>query len=240
MIHLRLNFLNQAITFRWVMIAIIILLGCEEETIVKDNKGEIIGFVTLLDENGIEIQDKSNVKITLDEKHSVTTNAIGRFEFKDIEAGTYQVLFEKEGFGSVKRFNYIFTAGNVPGVITDVNMIGLSTISLIDKQIQTSSSSITVTGTMTGTNSYYFVYYFYDKENADVSDYITSAGYSFCCSPVTTFTHNLSIPPSSPLYVACYAMSKANEYGQYNYYDYEKARSVNAALKELFGPVRIR
>jgi hypothetical protein len=235
------NFLNKTMmTLRLIIVAMLVLSGCQEETITGGGKGDIMGFVALLDETGFEIKDKSNIKVTLDDNHSVVTNASGRFDFKDVEAGTYHVLFEKEGFGSVKRFNFIFTGGNVPGIISDVNMVDLSDITILSKQVETSSNAVTVSGTMSNTDQYYFVYYFYDKQDAEISEYINSYGTTYCCGPVTTFTHSVAAPTTSPLYIACYAVSMANKDGRYNYYDYEKARSVNPAVKQLFAPIRIR
>jgi hypothetical protein len=224
----------------WI-VAVMILSNCQEETII-DSKGDIVGFVKLFDEKGVEIQDKSNVKITLDEKHTVVTDAIGRFNFKGIEPGTYQVVYEKEGFGTVKKFNYIFTAGNVQGVLSETNLISLSNISLISKNLEITASSIRITGTMTETESYYFIYYFVDKADAEPSDFLGQYGYSFCCGQITTFDHYVPVPTSlpSPLFIVCYAASTASQQGQYNYYDYEKGKSVNPAIKKLFDPVRIK
>lgn len=235
------NFFTNWIPIRCLMVALIVLSGCQEEPIVSGSKGTIIGFITLLDERGVELQDKSNVKVTLDENHTVLSNAIGRFEFSDIDPGTYHLLFEKEGFGSTKRYNYIFTAGNVPGFISNVTLIGLASVSILSKEVEISSTSITVTGTITETDSYNFMYYFYDKPDAEPSESIsTGYGHTSCCIPVTTFSHYMPIPSTSPLYVVGYALTEFSNSGIYGYYDYERKLYIKTTLKQLFEPIRIR
>src|SRR5690349_19576642 len=107
------------------LVLLFVLLGCQDENIVGTNHGDIVGFVSLVDELGAKIQDAGNVKVSLDADHSTMSNSDGRFEFKDIEAGTYHIVYEKAGFGTTKKFNYIFTAGKVPGVIEYVSLVGL-------------------------------------------------------------------------------------------------------------------
>jgi hypothetical protein len=62
----------------------ILLMGCQDEAIIEDTRGDIVGFVSLLDEDGLKIQNASDVKVSLDKDHSVMTNSDGRFEFKEV------------------------------------------------------------------------------------------------------------------------------------------------------------
>jgi len=231
--------MKKYITFAWIFAAVG-LSSCHEEKIIIA-KGSIIGFVKLFDEKGIELQDKSDVKVFLDENRSVLTNAIGRFEFNNIEPGTFRVTFEKEGYGSFKRFNFIFAAGNEPAVIGDIKLIALPEIALVNHKVVNMGTQVKISGTITETDSYFFSYYFSDKPDADNSNYSSSFSYSFCCVPVTTFEHYIPLPAaaSSPLYLVCYVVSKGNDQGIYNYYDYEKQKSINPAVKKLFDPVKI-
>ena len=213
------------------------LSGCQEEKIVMP-KGNVVGFVKLFSEEGSAVADKSGVKITVNEKHSALTNDAGRFELTGMEPGTYTLTFEKDGFGTMKRFNFIFAAGNVPALVSDVNLGELPDINILDHSVSVANGIATVTGSISETESYYFIYYFNDKPEVDNINYAVTYGYQYCCVTVTGFSHHIPIPiGSSPLYMVAYA---ANPQGNYSYYDFENQKTVNTAVKKLFDPVRVR
>jgi hypothetical protein len=217
--------------------------NCTEEKIIDETKGSIVGFIKLIDEIGIDIKDKSGIKITLDATHSTTTNAAGKFTLTDIVPGNYRISIEKDGYGTVKKFNYLFAGGKTPGVVLDITLVGLSKLALTSKQLSVvADNTVRINGTMTETSSYYFIYFFTNKPDGDVGSASSSLGYSFCCGPVTSFDHTISIPPglSSPVYISGYVGSSINQQGQYSYYDYEKGQYINPAIKKLFDPIKVR
>ncbi len=71
------------------------------ETIIENqNKSYAFGNVTVLDKYGKLTGDNSGVKVTIEGNgisKELVTNNTGRYEFKEIPAGTYQLTFQKEG-----------------------------------------------------------------------------------------------------------------------------------------------
>ncbi len=82
------------------------LTGCKDTITQPELTGSLVGFVYTFDEFANLLDDHSNVKITalgLDQ-FSTSTDKKGRFEFKNLPAGTYELHMEKEGFGTLKQF----------------------------------------------------------------------------------------------------------------------------------------
>ena len=217
-----------------------VMLACQDEKIIENDRGDIVGFVNLLDANGLKIQNAADVKVSLDEEHSVMTNSSGRYEFKNVKAGTYHPVFEKEGFGTMKRFNFLFAAGNVPGVLDLTNIIKLPSTKLLTKNVEVNGSQLLVTGTLEQTDSYYLLFSFYDKADGKPGDEIAASYSSSCCAPTQDFQSYLYMPQNATLYLAIYAVSPGNQNSQYSYYDYERSVWVNTALKELVAPFKVR
>ena len=82
------------------------LLSCKEETLLPDLEGSLVGYVFTNDEFSQRLEDHSGVMITaigaayIDQSHS---DASGRFEFRRLPAGTYELHLEKPGFGTIKQ-----------------------------------------------------------------------------------------------------------------------------------------
>jgi len=99
--------------FRLCTLSIIILLlpsiyhGCSKEDYLPGLTGNMVGYLYTFDEFGNMLDDHSNVKITalgMHESYSTHSNSKGRFVLEDIPTGTYELHFEKEGFGVLKQF----------------------------------------------------------------------------------------------------------------------------------------
>jgi hypothetical protein len=84
----------------------ILFFSCTRDELVPALKGSLVGYVYTFDEFANLLDDHSNVQVTalgLDD-FSTRTDENGRFEFKDLPAGTYELHLEKEGFGTMKQF----------------------------------------------------------------------------------------------------------------------------------------
>ncbi|MCF8335427.1 MAG: carboxypeptidase-like regulatory domain-containing protein [Bacteroidales bacterium] len=69
--------------------------------------GNMVGYVYTFDEFGDILDDHSEVKVTatgVDKEYSTLSDSKGRFELTDLPTGTYELSFEKEGFGVLKQF----------------------------------------------------------------------------------------------------------------------------------------
>jgi len=83
-------------------------LGCtEEEEYLPGLTGDAVGYVYLFDEFGNLLDDHSHVRITAigtRKQYDTYTDSKGRFELKGLPTGTYELHFEKAGFGRLKQF----------------------------------------------------------------------------------------------------------------------------------------
>jgi len=90
-----------------IFIAPGIFQGCSKDEYLPGLKGNMVGYVYTLDEFGNLLEDRSNVKVTaigLDQSYSAGSNSKGRFVLEEVPTGTYELHFEKEGFGVLKQF----------------------------------------------------------------------------------------------------------------------------------------
>jgi hypothetical protein len=101
-----------------VILATCTIPGCRNTVTQPDLTGSLVGYVYTFDEYAQLLDDHSNVLITaVGLKPSEThTDNTGRFEFKDLPAGTYELHIEKEGFGTMKQFG-IKHLGGKPTVL---------------------------------------------------------------------------------------------------------------------------
>ncbi len=84
-----------------------ILQDCKKNEFLPDLKGSLVGYVYTMDEFSQLLSDHSGVLITalgINEKYSTFSDKNGRFEFKGLPSGTYELHFEKKGFGTLKQF----------------------------------------------------------------------------------------------------------------------------------------
>jgi hypothetical protein len=94
------------LSFLIILVLSIPFFSCSKEELVPNLEGSLVGFVYTFDEFANLLNDHSNVQVTaLGLDHYTTrTDIEGRFEFKGLPAGTYELHFEKEGFGTLKQF----------------------------------------------------------------------------------------------------------------------------------------
>src|SRR5688572_5646528 len=118
-----------------LFVAISVFTSCDrEEEPVTPPVGTIVGFVSLYNEFGIEIEDKAGITVTLvggGTEKVATTDEQGKFTVADVLPGSYDVRFEKTGFGTEKLFGIQFTAGTQPLIIQDVPMHQLTTTNFL-------------------------------------------------------------------------------------------------------------
>jgi hypothetical protein len=142
------------------IISIVILMGCEgpqgQIGPTGSNgpklKGELVGFVTLIDENGNALRNNSGVRIDLHGMgfDTTLTDSTGRWSFSNIETGIYSISTKKENCFSENIESIQFVGGGslfldrlpiYPLPKYHVNTYGVSSNSL--------NSTITAAGTVT-------------------------------------------------------------------------------------------
>jgi len=113
----------------------IMITACKKEETIQT--GKLIGFITLYDENGNLLQDKSGVNINAigSSSFNTTSTSDGRFEIDNLPMGTYNINFTKQGFAETKRIGLNFIGGTNPTIIaqsmckpttTSVNLLSLT------------------------------------------------------------------------------------------------------------------
>jgi|GEM_PF-1048075 len=97
----------------------VILQSCTKKEFLPDLKGSLVGYVYTFDEFRNLLNDHSGVIVTalgLNNTYKINTDKQGRFEFVNLPAGTYEIHFEKTGFGTLKQFG-IKHLGGQPTVL---------------------------------------------------------------------------------------------------------------------------
>lgn len=89
----------------WLPALLLILTAsCTKKEWQPALEGSMVGRVILFDEFGNQLNDNSGAKITaygLDKNYVAYSDAEGRFELTGVPTGTYELHFEKAGFGTL-------------------------------------------------------------------------------------------------------------------------------------------
>jgi len=222
---------------------LLFLLGCDKK---KENiflEGNIVGFVNLVDETGNEVEDKSGVNISIEGlTSSAKTNEDGRFELSNVPAGTYNIIYNKTGYGSYKRFSFQFFGGNIPAMLYETTLYEQPKIEIKSLDISFNDNVVNISGKITETSQYTVQAFVNDSCNVSNLNYdYASYRYSFCCIPTTQFSQSiyLSETPYSfgdKVYLVIYFINPNEEYG---YYDYEKEKYVYTSYKKASSVINL-
>lgn len=98
-----------------ILILFTTLCGCFKKEETEFLNGNMTGLVELYILPSYAHPDNfSGVKVSIENtSYMVFTNEIGRYDFKDIPAGTYNIIFEQEGYNTEKITGLQFMGGNV-------------------------------------------------------------------------------------------------------------------------------
>jgi len=97
--------------------------GCDSDPeFLPGLEGRMVGYLYSLDEFGILLEDHSGFKVSAlghAGSYQAISDAKGRFEFIALPTGTYELHFEKEGFGSLKQFGVQHLGGKATILLLD-------------------------------------------------------------------------------------------------------------------------
>ncbi len=106
--------------FYWLPVFVSLLIACTKDVTVPDLEGSLVGYVYTFDEFGIRVNENQDVEIAAiagPQHYNLRTDKTGRFEFKNLPSGTYDLEVEKEGFGMMKQYG-IQHLGGKPTLLT--------------------------------------------------------------------------------------------------------------------------
>lgn len=221
---------------------LIFFAGCEKQESML--KGNLVGFVTLIDETGNPVEDKSGVTVSIEGLSiSAKTNETGRFAFIGIPSGTYNLVYDKAGFGMYKQFSYQFMGGNVSDLMYSVTLYEQPNIAIQSLDLIYQDNIITVSGTIPETSEYRLQIFINDSSNVSNLNFdYASPRYGFCCIPTTRFSQYiyLSETPFSTgdkVYLIIYFYNPNDQYG---YYDYENETNMITSCKKGSGVINLK
>lgn len=187
-------------------------------------KGDILGYVILVDADGSQPSNRGNVTVAVDGAGiSTQTDVMGKFVLSSIETGTYTITYSKSGYGSSKTVQYQFVGGG-QALITNVFLCQPPSFKVSSLSALPSSNSVTLTATLSEpVNGQRRVFLFFGRSSevssnpanyeysTSFSQTFTNGSYTFGYAWTTTF-RPAGFPSGSTVYIVAYG---ANE-GFYN------------------------
>ncbi|MCB0711958.1 MAG: carboxypeptidase regulatory-like domain-containing protein [Ignavibacteriae bacterium] len=80
-----------------------LLVSCTDNS-TGTEPGTVWGYVDLIDQDGVDIDDRSEATVTIvGTSFSMTTASDGIFRFEDVPPGIYELTIEKDGYGWLKK-----------------------------------------------------------------------------------------------------------------------------------------
>jgi hypothetical protein len=120
-----------------------LLIACTKDVTVPDLKGSLVGYVYTFDEYGNRVNENQDVEIAAiagPQHYNLRTDQTGRFEFKNLPSGTYDLEVEKEGFGMMKQYGIQHLGGKPTLLINAYFLYRPSAASITDLSIEDQDS----------------------------------------------------------------------------------------------------
>ena len=125
--------------------------------------GTLKGFVSLVNVDGTFQTDASGVVVSVTGTSiSATSDVNGKFQLDNVETGTYEIVYTKSSYGTLKRQGISFASGGTAGLSpVTLGTIPVSSPIPVLTPTSTSGVNVTVNGALTTaatTAQYYRVY----------------------------------------------------------------------------------
>lgn len=204
--------------------------------------GRLIGFISLVDVDGVTQADLSGVTVSITGTSiSATSDASGKFILDGVETGTYEIVYSKTGYGTYKKQGFSFASGGTSSIsLVKLGQIPNYTVTSITGTTS-AAVSITVTGTVnsvpSGKTQYYVIYVgkTNDVTGTDPQKYlaykyvaVSGGGTSFSVSWTVSELRALGVISTSTPTLSFIAYA-TNGYS-YAYYHLETNRNVEPTL----------
>lgn len=155
----------------------IILFSCKKEIVYEMPKGELKGQILLY---GLSSQaGNSGVTVSV-ESPSGTINTLtdieGKYDFKNLSAGIYNITFSKDSFATYKYISFQFFGGNIPYVMYPIQLEKLPYFQISNFQVTATNSYsvsyyLTLIASFVSTGYTYIRYYIDDQPDVSYLNY---------------------------------------------------------------------
>jgi hypothetical protein len=147
--------------------------------------GNILGEVVAFGEFG-DVLNRDGVSVSIDNSippMSIVTDSAGRYEFKNVNTGTYDLTYSKPDFGTMKKMGLQHIGGNAPTYISALGLYKNSTSIITSLEASISTGLVKVSGTVTSSQriNYPIVRIFFGKNST-----VTSRNYDFSYVTIAT------------------------------------------------------
>ena len=137
------------------------------ETVAPVLTGSISGFINLYEEDNTRINDRSGVKVFIEGRNNYAyTNKDGRYTIENVEAGIFNIVFAKEGFGLYKIIAREFVGGG-DAYLYHIGLTKLPSFNVTSLDINKVTNQLPylrISGNLSDARDYYrYVILFYGK-----------------------------------------------------------------------------
>lgn len=175
-----INYKIMIMRFKSVFIYITIIslfYGCSDDA-VETRTGSIVGVVNLFDESGKELLDKSNVEVKLENtKYSAVTSEYGKYEFENVPAGTYNIIFKKVDFAEFLYPKFQFVGGENAALMNELNIYKQSGIQFSNISLTAEGNVLTIEFDYSGSGSATFQVFVNDSSDVSCKNFKYYSGY---------------------------------------------------------------
>lgn len=215
---------NKVLVF--IFFILLLNIACEKDTEYEVLSGQLIGYVTLYDNDRAQVSDNSGVEIIIEGSNpqiKASTDEKGQFKIDNLKSGIYNIVFNKEGYCQHKIISFQFVGGNKPATIYQTSLYSQSNLQIDSLELTDLKSQYTVVFRITAKvsnqneNTYsYCRYYMSNEPDISYKKYIsTDIAYSFSGNEDLSFClqiDTLKYPIGSELYLIMYPASEWYQY----------------------------
>lgn len=229
---------NKILVFTFFIL--LLNIACEKETEYEVLSGQLIGYVTLYDNDRNKVADNSGVEIIVEGSNpqiKELTDEKGQFTIANLKSGIYNIVFNKEGYCQHKIISYQFVGGNKPATIYQTSLYSQSNLQIDSLKITDRERQYTVefmvhakVSNQKENSSSYCRYYLSNEPDISYEKYIsTDIAYSFSGNEDISFylqIDTLKYPIGSELYLIMYPASATNQ----NYIDINTGNKIYTSI----------
>jgi len=206
---------------------ILLLNGaCENKTEYNVLSGQLLGYVSLSDSNYIQNQDKSGIEVIVEGSNpqiKAVTDEEGNFMIDNLKCGTYNLIFNKEGYCQHKIVGYQFVGGSKPTSLNQVRLywkpnmlidsLKIANYSDFFSNVLQASAKVS---NLPEHSSFYYRYYLSNKSDISYKDYAsTDIVYGSSYDKTPSFylqIDTIKFPVGSKFYMIMYPASEKYQY----------------------------